>query len=106
LKDKIKTTPSMADEEPMGNGPINRHGMPQLPFGQILTAKWPVLDLGYHPDITPDRWRLTINGEVENPVVLTWGRFHGIATGRRHQRFSLRNNVVKDGHGLERRSFG
>lgn len=75
FEEKMKNTPSMADDKPKGTGAINRHGMPQLPKGQTITQKWPVLDLGYHPDITPERWRLTINGEVENPVVLTWEDF-------------------------------
>jgi DMSO/TMAO reductase YedYZ molybdopterin-dependent catalytic subunit len=34
-----------------------------------------VLDLGYQPTISLDRWRLTIDGEVENPVVLKWEDF-------------------------------
>ena len=75
FEEKIKNTPSVSDEKPLGNGPVNRHGMPNTPVGQVLTTKWPVLDLGYHPDITPDRWRLTIDGEVENPVVLKWDDF-------------------------------
>lgn len=75
FEDKMKYTPSVADDRPLGTGTVNRHGMPQLPAGQTLTKKWPVLDLGYHPSITLDRWRLTIDGEVENPVVLTWQNF-------------------------------
>ncbi|PLK42784.1 sulfite oxidase-like oxidoreductase [Emticicia sp. TH156] len=75
FEDKMKSTPSVADNRPLGTGRINRHGMPLLPVGQTVTQKWPVLDLGYHPSITLDRWRLTIDGEVENPVVLTWQDF-------------------------------
>ncbi len=75
FEEKIKSTPSISDEKPLGKGPINRHGMPQIPAGQTLTEKWPVLDLGYHPDVNLDRWRLTIDGEVENPVVLNWNDF-------------------------------
>jgi DMSO/TMAO reductase YedYZ molybdopterin-dependent catalytic subunit len=75
FEEKIKETPSMADPNPMGRGPINRHGMPQTPIGQTITQKWPVLDLGYHPQIPMDKWRLIIDGEVENPVVLKWEDF-------------------------------
>lgn len=75
FEEKMKNTPSIADDRPMGKGSINRHGMPQLPAGQTITQKWPVLDLGYHPSITLDRWRLTVDGEVENPVVLKWEDF-------------------------------
>ncbi|NBA88190.1 molybdopterin-dependent oxidoreductase [Emticicia sp. CRIBPO] len=75
FEEKIKNTPSIADEKPMGKGLVNRHGMPQLPVGQTRTEKWPVLDLGYHPEVSLDRWRLIIDGEVENPVTLTWADF-------------------------------
>lgn len=75
FEEKMKETPSMADPNPMGRGPINRHGMPQTPIGQTITQKWPVLDLGYHPQIPMDKWRLIIDGEVENPVMLKWEDF-------------------------------
>ena len=72
FEEKMKNTPSVADEKPMGTGETNRHGMPQLPVGQTKTIKWPVLDLGYHPNIPLDKWRLVIDGEVENPMIMTW----------------------------------
>jgi len=75
FEQQMANTPSMADDAPQGSGVINRHGMPTLPIGQTITHKWPVLDLGYHPDISHERWRLTINGAVENPVTLTWSDF-------------------------------
>lgn len=75
FEEKMKQTPSVSDDKPMGSGPANRHGMPLTPVGQTLTKKWPVLDLGYHPDVSLDRWRLIIDGEVEHPVRLTWQDF-------------------------------
>ncbi len=72
---KMEATPSLSDPRPLGKGATNRHGMPQVPVGQTITDKWPVLDLGYHPDVQLDRWRLYIDGEVENPVILTWDDF-------------------------------
>jgi len=72
---QMAATPSVADERPQGKGPLNRHGMPTTPVGQTLTQKWPVLDLGYQPEVGLDRWRLTLDGEVENPVVLKWDDF-------------------------------
>lgn len=75
FEEKMLSTPSLADAQPMGSGAANRHGMPQLPVGQTTTIKWPVLDLGYHPNLTLDRWRLYIDGEVENPQILTWADF-------------------------------
>lgn len=75
FEEKIKLTPSVADSKPMGTGAPNRHGMPTLPIGQTITKKWPVLDLGEQPDIPLDKWRLTIDGDVDYPVTLTWEEF-------------------------------
>lgn len=75
FEEKIKLTPSVADNKPMGKGNPNRHGMPVLPVGQTITKKWPVLDLGIQPDIGLADWRLVLDGEVENPVELTWEQF-------------------------------
>jgi len=75
FEEKIKQTPSVSDNKPLGTGHLNRHGMPVLPIGQIITKKWPVLDLGIQPNISTDMWRLVIDGEVENPVTLTWKDF-------------------------------
>ncbi|WP_134088862.1 sulfite oxidase-like oxidoreductase [Olivibacter sp. XZL3] len=75
FEEKMKGTPSMSDQVPRGSGKPNRHGMPTIPIGQTVTTKWPVLDLGYQPNITTDRWRLKIDGAVEHPLVLTWDEF-------------------------------
>lgn len=75
FEDKIRNTPSVADDRPMGKGDPNRHGMPVIPVGQTLTIKWPVLDLGIQPDVPLDEWRLIIDGDVESPVELTWADF-------------------------------
>ena len=71
----IEQTPALADRRPQGTGPANRHGMPRLPVGQVETRKWPVLDLGGRPDVSHDRWRLRVYGEVAAPFVLTWSGF-------------------------------
>lgn len=72
--EKMRATPSLADPAPMGEGPRNRHGMPKEPPGQNVFEKgeWPVLDLGQTPEIAPERWRLTVDGAVEHPLVLGW----------------------------------
>ncbi len=75
FEEKMKQTPSVADEKPMGRGDINRHGMPSVPVGQTVTTKWPVLDLGEEPHISTADWKLTINGAVEQPLGLTWNDF-------------------------------
>ena len=43
----------------------------RLPPGQYLTEKFPVLDLGVQPMFLPDKFRLTIDGAVKNPVSLS-----------------------------------
>jgi DMSO/TMAO reductase YedYZ molybdopterin-dependent catalytic subunit len=73
--EKMKGTPSMSDPAPQGEGPTNRHGMPKLPVGQYLTEKWPVLDLGRHPEVPLDRWQLRVDGAVEEPLCLGWKDF-------------------------------
>jgi len=75
FEDKMQQTPSIADDKPLGSGPPNRHGMPSIPVGQVATTKWPVLDLGEQPEILLHSWRLTIDGAVEHPMVLTWKEF-------------------------------
>ena len=47
----------------------------RLPPGQHLVRDWPVLDLGEHPAITRENWRLLIGGAVENPAVWEWTDF-------------------------------
>ncbi len=72
--EKMRATPSLSDPAPKGEGPKNRHGMPREPPGQNLFAKaeWPVLDLGQIPEISTERWKLTVDGAVQTPLTLTW----------------------------------
>ena len=44
----------------------------RLPPGQHESKNFPVLDLGIHPKVSDDEWRLEIGGLVENPMVLEW----------------------------------
>lgn len=67
---EMSKTPSVADERPQGTGPLNRHGMPQLPVGQVASKKWPVLDLGVHPEVPAAAWRLVVDGACETPLAL------------------------------------
>lgn len=50
----------------------------RLPPGQKLTSGFPVLDLGVQPDIPHAEWRLTIDGLVEKPAVLSWDQFNAL----------------------------
>ena len=47
----------------------------RLPPGQRLVRDWPVLDLGIQPDVTPQKFRLDVDGAVENPLSLTLDEF-------------------------------
>lgn len=47
----------------------------RLPPGQHLTKGWPVLDLGIHPKVSLEDWRLSVHGEVDHPFVWTWETF-------------------------------
>lgn len=47
----------------------------RLPPGQRLVTDFPVLDLGVQPDVARDRWRLRLEGLVENRLALDWDAF-------------------------------
>lgn len=47
----------------------------QLPPGQREVKNWPVLDLGVQPKIDAASWKLTVDGEVEAPLVWDWEAF-------------------------------
>jgi DMSO/TMAO reductase YedYZ molybdopterin-dependent catalytic subunit len=44
----------------------------RLPPGQYLTEKWPVLHAGTVPQADLSTWTLTVSGEVERPLTLSW----------------------------------
>jgi len=50
-------------------------GKDRLPPGQHLTEQFPVLDLGIHPRFDPQTWRFVVDGDVENPMDLSWDEF-------------------------------
>ena len=51
------------------------YGDDRVPPGQHLVNNWPVLDLGYKPNVSLEEWGLTIDGEVSNPVTWSWEDF-------------------------------
>ena len=69
---RMAQTPSLSDPRPLGTGPTNRHGMPELPVGQIYTQKWPILDLGIRPTVSHDTWQLIVDGAVTKSLILSW----------------------------------
>jgi len=50
----------------------------RLPPGQHLTTGFPVLDLGVQPEVPLDKWTLTLDGLVANPVTLDWAAFSAL----------------------------
>jgi DMSO/TMAO reductase YedYZ molybdopterin-dependent catalytic subunit len=50
----------------------------RLPPGQYLTAKWPVLHAGEVPDVDIATWTLSITGEVEEPLSLTYDELRAL----------------------------
>jgi DMSO/TMAO reductase YedYZ molybdopterin-dependent catalytic subunit len=53
-------------------------GRERLPPGQHQVTNFPVLDLGIHPPFDPATWRLTVSGEVERPLSLSWAEFRAL----------------------------
>jgi len=47
----------------------------RLPPGQRLVRDWPVLDLGQQPEVTPQRFRLDVDGAVARPISLSLAEF-------------------------------
>lgn len=43
-----------------------------VPPGQVVTQGWPVLHAGSVPQIFREQWKLTIHGEVETPLELSY----------------------------------
>lgn len=60
------------DYKILGSGPLNRDGHPQIPPEQKSVERWPVLDLGIHPDIELKDWTLDILGLCSKPQKLNW----------------------------------
>ena len=77
---RTAATPGVADPQPLGSGPPNRHGMPKIPPGQTPTApgKWRVLDLGVNPIIPLHHWALVVDGACRNPLRLGWEEFSAL----------------------------
>ena len=48
----------------------------RLPPGQVLTKKWPILDLGEQPSISTSDWSLSVEGLVRNPIIWNWSDFY------------------------------
>jgi DMSO/TMAO reductase YedYZ molybdopterin-dependent catalytic subunit len=69
-REEIGALAPIAGDAHLGSGPENRHGQPQVPAGQHVVKKWPVLDLGDHPKIRREDWRLEVTGDCARPLEL------------------------------------
>ncbi len=52
----------------------------RLPPNQALTQKFPVLHYGSVPATDPAVWKLSVTGEIEQPMSWTWDEFRQIPT--------------------------
>jgi DMSO/TMAO reductase YedYZ molybdopterin-dependent catalytic subunit len=50
----------------------------RLPPGQYLTEKWPVLHAGEVPDVDAATWTLSVTGEVEEPLTLSYAELRAL----------------------------
>jgi DMSO/TMAO reductase YedYZ molybdopterin-dependent catalytic subunit len=76
FKDRlIATKEAWARDRRLLTGKAGDPERDRLPPGQREVKNWPVLDLGVQPDIPLDKWFLTIDGLVENPVRWHWDEF-------------------------------
>lgn len=71
-REELQADVPPVDDAELGSGPLNRHGKPQVPTGQHVVEKWPVLDLGHQPAIAREDWRLEIGGLCAHPTTLDW----------------------------------
>ncbi len=61
-----------------GIQPRTTRASERLPPGQHLTTGFPVLDLGVQPEVPLEKWTLTLDGLVENPITLDWAAFSAL----------------------------
>lgn len=76
VKEKlIRTKERWAEEGRLLTGTTADPARERLPPGQTLVRDWPVLDLGVQPDVSREKFRLRVEGLVENRLALDWGGF-------------------------------
>ena len=66
----------------------------RLPPGQRLVRDWPVLDLGAEPNVTPQKFRLDVDGAVENRLSLSLDEFMALPQSDQRVGHPLRHAVV------------
>jgi len=53
---------------------------PRIPPGQVVTKKFPVMTAGTPKITCAEKWTLTLDGKVENPLELSWKEFQQLPT--------------------------
>jgi DMSO/TMAO reductase YedYZ molybdopterin-dependent catalytic subunit len=71
----IGTKQKWASEGRLLTGETGDPTRDRLPPGQRLVKDWPVLDLGVTPKLDFEKWRLRIDGAVENRIIWNWSDF-------------------------------
>lgn len=71
----IVTKRKWANEARLLTGKQGDPARDRLPPGQRLVKDWPVLDLGVTPKHDLEKWRLRIDGAVENRIIWNWADF-------------------------------
>ncbi|HVJ34747.1 MAG TPA: sulfite oxidase-like oxidoreductase [Terriglobia bacterium] len=74
----IQRKQEWAAEGRLLTGRTSSREVDRLPPGQRLVQNWPVLDLGVHPNIPRDKWRLTVGGLVREALRLDWAGFEAL----------------------------
>ena len=76
LRDKlIETKQAWARDGRLLTGQTSDPARDRLPPGQTLVKDWPVLDLGIQPDVPERKFRLDLDGAVENRLSLNFNEF-------------------------------
>ncbi len=71
----IRTKERWAEEGRLLTGTTADPARDRLPPGQTLVKDWPVLDLGVQPDVSKAKFRLRVEGLVEERLALDWDAF-------------------------------
>jgi DMSO/TMAO reductase YedYZ molybdopterin-dependent catalytic subunit len=71
----VRTKERWAEEGRLLTGTTADPARDRLPPGQTLVKDWPVLDLGVQPDVAREKFRLRVEGLVENRLALDWDAF-------------------------------
>jgi DMSO/TMAO reductase YedYZ molybdopterin-dependent catalytic subunit len=74
----VRTKEQWAREGRLLTGETATPQADRLPPGQRLVKDFPVLDLGVQPEVKRERWRLRVEGLVEERLALDWDAFNAL----------------------------